>query len=531
MFRFGLDGQRGRSVGTEVLPCDENNPSSSVTSSSVPSDYDVVDPYETDRREAMRQLYPDEFATYTTSKSMPNFRKIPRNDEHVFRVHGTQIFSGGKPIELNQTGIVPHIRKSLESFPQGKKSGDFSEWGGHVDITDSKFLGGNNNIAAAGSQKQLGGEELMEVVEKNGFGITGFKVRKFIPSEKRHVHSGEVTVKPKSSLHDNEFSPKTSIETLNALDWMLQNITDISERDDELSMRPSGSLDSGVIKENPLIDQPISTTEAAEIVVPVMSIISTTEPAEIVVPMMSTNGPKIGKSRMLKKFPKFRRRITEVSQARSFGFRTLIDDKEKFDRNEPPNAFDSQQSPIADSTTENDVKSAQLLEEIIALEAYQSFTCSAFYLKTMMMSLEKEVEEAHNGTLHDEGTKPAVIDSSSQRDQESPLDMSSVSSESGFLSMASKSHKGFHQQPIHFIIETATTIEISRWSDWSEWGDCFCDKQVRTRRCIYSSSMSHGCEGESYESRNCTGGWCITSSPPVRGESTKLNRSPVRSLS
>uniref|UniRef100_A0A0K0CYD3 Uncharacterized protein n=1 Tax=Angiostrongylus cantonensis TaxID=6313 RepID=A0A0K0CYD3_ANGCA len=94
----------------------------------------------------------------------------------------------------------------VESEEQ-KKSSDFSEWGGYVDITSSKFLGDNNNIAAAGSQEQLGGEELVEVVEKNGFGITGFKVRKVVPSEKRRVHSGEVTLKPKSSLHDNEFSP------------------------------------------------------------------------------------------------------------------------------------------------------------------------------------------------------------------------------------------------------------------------------------------------------------------------------------
>uniref|UniRef100_A0A158PAD7 Ty3-gypsy retrotransposon protein n=1 Tax=Angiostrongylus cantonensis TaxID=6313 RepID=A0A158PAD7_ANGCA len=362
----------------------------------------------------------------------------------------------------------------------------------------------------------------------------------------------------------------------------------VDHSEDRGKSRPSGSLDTGLIKENSLIDQIVSTTEAAEIVVPVMSIVSTTEPAEIVVPMMGTNGPKIEKSRKVKKvrksrrkglskarknlfkssdirlhfgefkplhivdkakmFPKFRRRITDASQARSFAFRTLTVDKEKFDRNESPNAVDSQQRPVADSTNENDVKSAQLLEEIIALE-------------TMMTSLEKKVEEAHNGTLHEEGTKPAVVNPSSQKfgynvdstadisgssssskqlmprsfpivkDQESPLDISSVSSQSGFLPMANKSQKGFHQQPIHFIIETATTIEISRWSDWSEWGDCFCDKELRTRRCIYSSSMSHGCEGESYESRNCTGGWCVTSPPPVRGESTKLNRSPVRSLS
>uniref|UniRef100_A0A0K0CYD4 Astacin domain-containing protein n=1 Tax=Angiostrongylus cantonensis TaxID=6313 RepID=A0A0K0CYD4_ANGCA len=89
----------------EVLPCDENNPSSSVIPS-MPSDYDVIDPYETDRREAMRQLYPDEIATYTISKSMPNFRKIPKNDEHGFRLQRTQIFSESDELKISLIDVV-----------------------------------------------------------------------------------------------------------------------------------------------------------------------------------------------------------------------------------------------------------------------------------------------------------------------------------------------------------------------------------------------------------------------------------------
>ncbi|KAJ1350909.1 hypothetical protein KIN20_006826 [Parelaphostrongylus tenuis] len=118
-----------------------------------------------------------------------------------------------------------------------------------------------------------------------------------------------------------------------------------------------------------------------------------------------------------------------------------------------------------------------------------------------------------------------VFFEATEKDQQSPLDMPLVRPQSGFLPIANRLQKEFHQQPIHFITDTAIAIEVSRWSDWSEWGKCFCNKQLRTRRCIFSSSLSQGCEGNSYESRNCTGGWCPTSSPPQKREFIESNRS------
>ncbi|CEF70568.1 Thrombospondin, type 1 repeat-containing protein [Strongyloides ratti] len=40
----------------------------------------------------------------------------------------------------------------------------------------------------------------------------------------------------------------------------------------------------------------------------------------------------------------------------------------------------------------------------------------------------------------------------------------------------------------------------AQWSDWKEWNECFCNKQVRTRTCIYDNAYhTSGCVGESYE--------------------------------
>uniref|UniRef100_A0A915DIS4 Uncharacterized protein n=1 Tax=Ditylenchus dipsaci TaxID=166011 RepID=A0A915DIS4_9BILA len=44
----------------------------------------------------------------------------------------------------------------------------------------------------------------------------------------------------------------------------------------------------------------------------------------------------------------------------------------------------------------------------------------------------------------------------------------------------------------------------ANWSDWQPWGDCFCDRQLRTRVCEYEDAYhSKGCQGRSYESRTC----------------------------
>ncbi|KAJ1350910.1 hypothetical protein KIN20_006827 [Parelaphostrongylus tenuis] len=104
----------------------------------------------------------------------------------------------------------------------------------------------------------------------------------------------------------------------------------------------------------------------------------------------------------MKIFPKFRRRSREGSQLLSIDLRTLNGDNDKFDWNELPTSEDSQQKPTADSSKESDLKSTQLLEEIVALE-------------TMMTNLEQKVKEAYNGTIHGEGTTPSTTDLSTQK--------------------------------------------------------------------------------------------------------------------
>nr|CAD2172779.1 unnamed protein product [Meloidogyne enterolobii] len=59
----------------------------------------------------------------------------------------------------------------------------------------------------------------------------------------------------------------------------------------------------------------------------------------------------------------------------------------------------------------------------------------------------------------------------------------------------------------------------AKWSDWNDWGECFCGKQMRSRTCIYedNSFQSQGCSGKSYESRSCisTTEQCPTTIPPI----------------
>ncbi|KAI1714839.1 hypothetical protein DdX_08107 [Ditylenchus destructor] len=44
----------------------------------------------------------------------------------------------------------------------------------------------------------------------------------------------------------------------------------------------------------------------------------------------------------------------------------------------------------------------------------------------------------------------------------------------------------------------------AKWSDWRPWAECFCNRQVRTRVCVYDNAYnSKGCQGRSYESRPC----------------------------
>lgn len=47
-------------------------------------------------------------------------------------------------------------------------------------------------------------------------------------------------------------------------------------------------------------------------------------------------------------------------------------------------------------------------------------------------------------------------------------------------------------------------ITAAKWTEWSDWQNCFCGKQIRTRVCQYDDPyLTKGCSGKSYESRPC----------------------------
>ncbi|RCN30073.1 thrombospondin type 1 domain protein [Ancylostoma caninum] len=101
----------------EFKPCDpsvrhsHHNPSA-------PSDYDVVDPYEADRREAMRQLYPDDFPA-AEEQNNPNFVKLSKPESGGFRVHAAEPISESSVIDITKVAGVPTVDvQSLEAKPQ-----------------------------------------------------------------------------------------------------------------------------------------------------------------------------------------------------------------------------------------------------------------------------------------------------------------------------------------------------------------------------------------------------------------------------
>lgn len=89
----------------EFMPCDaflrhsHHNPSA-------PSDYDVVDPYEADRREAMWQLYPDDFPAAEEKKN-PNFVKLSKSDSGGFRAHAAEPIRESSVIDITKASGVP----------------------------------------------------------------------------------------------------------------------------------------------------------------------------------------------------------------------------------------------------------------------------------------------------------------------------------------------------------------------------------------------------------------------------------------
>ncbi|VDN31110.1 unnamed protein product [Cylicostephanus goldi] len=71
------------------MPCDPN--ARHLNLSPGPSDYDAFDPYEADRLEAMRQLYPDMFPPDKEEQKNPNFAKIPKPKSEHIRAHAAPL--------------------------------------------------------------------------------------------------------------------------------------------------------------------------------------------------------------------------------------------------------------------------------------------------------------------------------------------------------------------------------------------------------------------------------------------------------
>ncbi|PIO77709.1 thrombospondin type 1 domain protein [Teladorsagia circumcincta] len=119
----------------EFVPC-EHNLFPPTNRANVPTDYDVVDPYEADRREAMKQLYPDDVASSESSKTpppeparpVPNFVKIPKSDGREFRrmLAAQPIQSIQEPIELDRAlkELLSEKPRTSESAPVHRLSSE-----------------------------------------------------------------------------------------------------------------------------------------------------------------------------------------------------------------------------------------------------------------------------------------------------------------------------------------------------------------------------------------------------------------------
>ncbi|WKX92041.1 hypothetical protein Q1695_010235 [Nippostrongylus brasiliensis] len=204
--------------------------------------------------------------------------------------------------------------------------------------------------------------------KSKGFGITGFLLQK--SERKRFVHDGSVTKKsgympPKKFVHKaapmktaflakpaTTAAPDISPDTLHALDWMLRNISKIAEEGDAAFVRALNfnsqetdnqrktKLRKGLSKQRLLSKAKGTAIHSGEFKF------------------------KVSKTT----FPKFRSRSTSASRARSFGVRTVSDDKALYQ--------------VTGVTTDQQktANPSKLLEEIANLEA-------------MMNSVERKVEQ------------------------------------------------------------------------------------------------------------------------------------------
>ncbi|EYC25261.1 hypothetical protein Y032_0012g1791 [Ancylostoma ceylanicum] len=398
-------------------------------------------------------------------------------------------------------------------------------------------------------------ESAIKKKKMKGFGITGIFFRK--NHKKSAIHEGDVTSRTNhpTTIRTTTARPTTtstttrepiieedpqelSQDTLHALDWMLQNITKIAERGDEAFMKAL-QINS---------DDRTNFVETQES--------SNTEPTELAVSLATIKRPnqkKSGKPKKVKKgrrkglskkrktmkprdavlrvhsgefkpvqvdkkkmFPKFKSTITMANRARSFGVRTVNEDKDenKWDQTVVEEALEAASQKHVEkkesATTEDPVR---LMEEIKTLQSLMDDMEQRVHNVTANKTTEEKKSEAKAPSGHSAKEVPAA------------MDLSLVPSQTGFLP---GHNQEFHQQPMHIITEGTAALTDSHWTEWGPWADCFCGKQVRTRRCIYSSAMSSGCQGNSYESRSCTGGWCPVPTETTRPEvtTTKMPQVP-----
>ncbi|KAK6016048.1 thrombospondin type 1 domain protein, partial [Ostertagia ostertagi] len=111
----------------------------------VPSDYDVVDPYEADRREAMKQLYPDDAAS---SESSPNIstrtRQTQSQQEPIELDRALKELLGEKPT-TPESALAHRLSSEQLQFQQeeldaAKKEGNETLTSVSQDITDPDFF-------------------------------------------------------------------------------------------------------------------------------------------------------------------------------------------------------------------------------------------------------------------------------------------------------------------------------------------------------------------------------------------------------
>uniref|UniRef100_A0AC35UBD6 Mucin-5AC n=1 Tax=Rhabditophanes sp. KR3021 TaxID=114890 RepID=A0AC35UBD6_9BILA len=150
-------------------------------------------------------------------------------------------------------------------------------------------------------------------------------------------------------------------------------------------------------------------------------------------------------------------------------------------------------------------------------------------LKNLMKDVEGEMVESDGTTSAPHHNKFKITEHQLQRDtsyrpemSQNAKDLALVPSESGFVVQENLPLPAIITQDAESrgqgFVPQAGELKRAQWSDWGDWNECFCLRQLRTRSCIYDSAYhSSGCVGSSYESRDC-----VTTRPCPALETKKL---------